>query len=146
MNLQNKVIFKSQFLPFFLATSAIYWVFLIIRRGFDIPGFTIAIGTIGIASFIALSIIFFTVTISKTGIRSYNGIGIYKTIPWAEIALIKESNIFGLKYIKLYPNKGTAIWVPVYIENKELFSELAIYFSPTHGKVISQYFGGNKDA
>jgi hypothetical protein len=61
------------------------------------------------------------VWLSEKGIRSYTPSGYYRLVKWEEIAAIDAITIPGFHYARVTPRGGKAIWIPVWLIEKDHF-------------------------
>jgi hypothetical protein len=71
------------------------------------------------------------IRINDKGIRSYTITGNYKLLRWEELQSIGKCSLPGFRYALITSTKGTTIWVPAWLINRENFVTIA----KQHGSV-----------
>lgn len=77
-----------------------------------LPSALIAVFSLLIGVSFAIAVACFPVYVSSDGIRCYDFYGFYRTVPWDSVALITQTNLFGLKYFVVSSASG---WSDIYI-------------------------------
>ncbi|QEL17526.1 hypothetical protein [Limnoglobus roseus] len=64
----------------------------------------------------SLTVWLMPVYVSASGVRSYNGFGVYRTLTWDEMAEVREDGMGGLGYLVISNRSGwREIWVPLFL-------------------------------
>ena len=109
---------------FLLIWGAIFYAFGLIKQN----AIALAIFASCLASIpvVWLIIFMFPTKTGSKGIRSYTSYGMFRMIEWQNILSVQQTNIPGLRAIKVMPQKGQAIWVPLFISHWEEFRNAVI--------------------
>jgi hypothetical protein len=80
--------------------------------------------SLGLGTVFAAAVVCFPVYVSPEGLRCYNFWGVYQSIGWFEIERISPTNLFGLKYLRVFSHETPAeIWLPLYLTNLREFTD-----------------------
>jgi hypothetical protein len=132
----SKRVFRSKFLPGFLATiglcGLIELAFMNYSRPHEWPHLVIAI--LFVAVFTGIVVFLYKITVTPEGIYAYTWYGLYRYYPWHEIVSVRHINIPGFCYIRMIPKKGAAIWVPHFLRHWKEFRDVVLEFvnDPEH--------------
>jgi hypothetical protein len=85
-------------------------------------------------------VLYFKTTLSNKGIRGFNIFGAGLFIEWVNISNVKPINIFGLKFLRVFPNNSyLALWLPLFVNNPDDFSKKSTIIPPD-GNPFREFF------
>ena len=96
------------------------------RRFADRPG------RCGLAALVLtfLVVLFFPVSVSASGLRSFDAWGRYHRVAWANITAAQPVRVLGLKYLRVQQGSGgRPIWVPLFLADMARFRTLVLQHS-----------------
>jgi hypothetical protein len=102
-----------------LSPSKDYIISVFIYYTWSISGF--------ILLFSLIIVYLYPIRITDRGLRSYNFLGVYSYVTWAEINRIEPYKFFGLWYLRLFfHNSNAPIWLPLFLQQQEKFNQTII--------------------
>ena len=133
---QHRKVFRSKYLPGFLATIFICGLIELVFMHYGRPHewLHLVIAILFIAVFTGIVVFLYRITVTGAGIYAYTWYGAYRYYPWQAIVSVKRVNIPGFCYIRMIPQRGAAIWVPHFLRHWQAFRDAVVLFvnDPEH--------------
>ena len=150
MNSPKEKKYRSKFLPLFLAialcTGLLGLLLSMILTGFDIRAFQWKV-VFAVIFLIAWSltwttiiVLYYTITISESGIKGYNFWGGYRFVEWGTTKECRTMNLLGLKYLRIFTlDNRLPLWVPMFLNHLQDFKRNIINLTD-QGNCMRSYF------
>lgn len=135
-------IFRYEFVPVWrlqttICTASIFttWLLLsfVLDRPLTRPGILLSISTsIYCALILAIVTARLKFKVSSQGIRTFNTLGRWDLVPWAEIASAVPAKFYFLPYLRLtVDGKKRSFWVPLFLNDMHSFRSAVIELAGT---------------
>ncbi len=142
--------YRMRFLPVFVFMSAflliwgaIFYAFGLIKQ--NAIGMAIFVSCLASIPVVWLIVFMFPTKAGSKGIRSYTSYGMFRMIEWQNILSVQQTNIPGLRAIKVMPQKGQAIWVPLFMSHWEEFRKAVIESAQDADNPLVKYLMNKKE-